>query len=314
VQRVLDPAQIEAFAEREIPRVRLPQPTALFSERAQRLRDLAVSSIAGQGQSIGEYLRLMARLADAQQQAFAACALTAPSQGELERARAHGMPLLHAGSLVRDGTWRVVLHQLCCAIRIPDDAAQLGVFPEPVREVCERLLQTPVPALEAQAEAVLALQPDEVDASVAPFISAALQMVWVGLASRLADGSVPPLSVPDVCPVCGSLPVASIVRAERGYRFLHCSLCASEWHRVRVTCTQCQATEGIAYYSIEGGSEAVRAEACPQCHSYLKILYQEKDMAVEPVADDLASLALDLLMSVEGFHRASSNPLLWLAL
>jgi len=36
--------------------------------------------------------------------------------------------------------------------------------------------------------------------------------------------------------------------------------------------------------------------------------------AVEPVADDLASVALDLLMSAEGYHRLSSNPLLWLEL
>jgi FdhE protein len=32
---------------------------------------------------------------------------------------------------------------------------------------------------------------------------------------------------------------------------------------------------------------------------------------VEPVADDLASLALDLLVSEAGYHRASGNPLLW---
>jgi len=29
------------------------------------------------------------------------------------------------------------------------------------------------------------------------------------------------------------------------------------------------------------------------------------------VADDLASLALDLLMSEAGYHRGSGNPLLW---
>jgi FdhE protein len=29
------------------------------------------------------------------------------------------------------------------------------------------------------------------------------------------------------------------------------------------------------------------------------------------VADDLASLALDLLLSEAGYHRASANPLLW---
>jgi FdhE protein len=82
---------------------------------------------------------------------------------------------------------------------------------------------------------------------------------------------------------------------------------------VRITCSQCQANEGIAYHSIEGGPAAVRAESCGQCHTYRKILYQEQDPEVEPVADDLASLALDLLMTEAGFHRGSGNPLLWQA-
>jgi FdhE protein len=80
---------------------------------------------------------------------------------------------------------------------------------------------------------------------------------------------------------------------------------------VRITCSHCLTNEGITYNSIEGGSEAVRAETCGKCQTYRKILYQEKDTDVEPVADDLASLALDLLMSEEGFHRGSGNPLLW---
>src|SRR5438874_2129446 len=77
------------------------------------------------------------------------------------------------------------------------------------------------------------------------------------------------------------------------------------------TCSQCQGTANIAYHSIEGAAEAIRAESCDGCHTYRKILYQEKDPNVEPVADDLASLALDLLMSEAGYHRGSGNPLLW---
>ena len=53
------------------------------------------------------------------------------------------------------------------------------------------------------------------------------------------------------------------------------------------------------------------AESCDQCHTYRKILSQEQDVGVEPVADDLASLALDLLMGEAGYHRGSTNPLLW---
>jgi FdhE protein len=88
-------------------------------------------------------------------------------------------------------------------------------------------------------------------------------------------------------------------------------LCATEWHLVRITCSHCLTTEGIVYHSIEGGSQAVLAETCGQCHTYRKIVYQEKDPEGEPVADDLASISLDLLMSEAGFHRASGNPLLW---
>jgi FdhE protein len=117
-----------------------------------------------------------------------------------------------------------------------------------------------------------------------------------------------------VCPVCGSLPLASIVRAQgahQGYRYLHCGLCATEWHLVRIKCSHCLSTEGIRYHYVDGGAEAVRAESCENCRTYRKILYQEKDPAVEPLADDLASLALDLLMGREHFHRTCGNPLLW---
>jgi FdhE protein len=79
---------------------------------------------------------------------------------------------------------------------------------------------------------------------------------------------------------------------------------------VRVKCSHCQTTQGISYQSIENGPAGIRAECCDTCHSYSKILYQEEDSAVEPVADDLASMALDLLLSDAGYHRASPNPLL----
>jgi FdhE protein len=183
-----------------------------------------------------------------------------------------------------------------------------------VSAVCERL-QSAVPAeLEARADALLATPAHASDAAAAPFVMAALQVCWTHRAGALDPQAVMAAPLPGMCPVCGTLPVASIVRVDQGsqgYRYLHCPLCSSEWHLVRVTCTQCQATKGVAYHSIEGGSEAIRAESCDTCKSYRKILYQEKDMGSEPVADDLASLALDLLMSEAGYHRASGNPLLW---
>ncbi len=45
----------------------------------------------------------------------------------------------------------------------------------------------------------------------------------------------------------------------------------------------------------------LRAECCPGCNSYLKQNYLENDAAAEPLADDLASLALDMRLERRAF-------------
>jgi FdhE protein len=306
--RVLDPKQIEAFAERDIPRIRLPDGAQVFARRAERLRHLSAAGGRGHGAAIADYLRLMAVVVEAQQAALAALDAPRLSDEETARARSHAMPVAHAAGFKRDPSWRSILGQLCgAALRTPE-------LPAAVRDLCSRLRDLPASKLEAQADALLAARTTGTDTAAAPFIMSALQVYWVRLVSPLAVADVGQLEVPGICPVCGSLPVASVIRVDKGspgYRYLHCALCATEWHMVRVTCSQCLAVQGVTYHLIEGGSQAIRAESCGSCRSYRKIFHQEKDMQVEPVADDLASLALDLLMSAEGYHRASGNPLLW---
>ena len=110
--------------------------------------------------------------------------------------------------------------------------------------------------------------------------------------------------------MCGSHPVAGIVRsggAEQGLRYLCCSLCASQWHMVRIKCSSCESTHGINHYILEGSNGAVKAESCDDCNSYLKLLYLEKDRQMEAMADDLATLALDMLMDKEGKARSGPN-------
>jgi FdhE protein len=308
MRRILEPGQIESFAEGAIPRLRLPDRTTLFAARAQRLRQQGAPGAPGQ--AIGDYLRLMATVAEAQQLALGTFDAPLPTATQLARAHTHGMPLIHAGGWQRDREWRDLTVQICDSV-----AAAAEVAPG-ARQACERVRALAPPQLEAQADALLAARTDSIEIEVvaAPFLMAGLQVYWVALASRLTPDKVAELEMPGLCPVCGTLPVASVVRADErseGYRYLHCALCATEWHLVRITCSQCQGTANIAYHSIEGGAQAIRAESCDECHTYRKILYQEKDANVEPVADDLASLALDLLMSEAGYHRGSGNPLLW---
>jgi FdhE protein len=310
--RILERGQIEAFAERAIARVRLPEREQLFAARAARLREHAAPGALGH--AIADYLLLMAVLADAQHAALASVAATLPNEEQVARARAHGMPVVQATAWPREDRWRGVLRRLCDALAGDPALSGGATLPGGVREVLDRLRRAEPQALERQAVAILAARAHEVDIAAAPFLMAALQVCWVDLASRLSSDAADPVSVPGVCPICGTLPVASVVptnRRSQGQRYLHCALCATEWHLVRVTCSHCQSTQGISYRSIDNGPEAIRAECCDACGTYRKILYQEKDQAVEPVADDLASVTLDLLLAEAGFRRGSGNPLLW---
>ena len=313
-QRILEPGQIETLAQASIPRVRLPDRESVFARRAARLRKLAA------GSALGDYLRFLAALVDAQHAALAHLSVPTPTSAHLERSGEHRMPPIHAATWPRAPQWRGTLEFLCAAL-----AAQTG-FPSGVRDSIATIRGATPVWIEARATSILEARNDAIDIPVAPVVMAALQVHWVALAAHFVADEVQALDVPGVCPLCGTLPVASMVCAQsryQGYRYLHCALCATEWHLVRVLCSQCGASgKNIAYHSLEAnaadkgsseeGGAAVRAETCEQCHAYRKILYQEKDTGVEPVADDVASVALDLLLSEEGYHRASGNPLLWL--
>ena len=160
------------------------------------------------------------------------------------------------------------------------------------------------------ADGILACDPDAIPPHELPFVAAALQVYWVHMASALGEDAFARLEPAGVCPVCGSYPSTGIVRAdgtEQGLRYLSCSLCASQWHMVRVKCSNCETTEGISYYSLEGSNGAVKAESCADCNSYLKLLYLGKDSGMEAMADDLATLSLDMLMDEAGKARSGPN-------
>jgi FdhE protein len=66
----------------------------------------------------------------------------------------------------------------------------------------------------------------------------------------------------------------------------------------------------LSLKSIEGDNGVVHAETCRGCDTYVKLLYEAKDTRVDPFADDLASLALDVLVGEAGWSRHAPNPLL----
>ncbi len=164
--------------------------------------------------------------------------------------------------------------------------------------------------METLADRVLRVELEGEGAEYLPFVAAALQVHSTALAARLDRKAIAPRDVTGTCPCCGFLPVAGIVRTDgqpTRLRYLHCALCNTEWHLPRVTCAACRDSNRIAYFHIEGSDESVRAETCDVCRSYLKIVYREKSPQADPVADDLATLALDLLVEEAGYDRLGPN-------
>lgn len=291
MQKILQPGDIEALADQSFERVRLPQPATLFAERAARLTQLAEA-----GNPIADYLRFCARLVEAQARVAVTTAPLDPAQVAL--AQQHSMPLMAAAESI-DPAWQEVLGQLLAATEMPGD-------------VVSALRAKSSAELDALAAAVLAEAMPAADLAAVPLVMAALQVVFADRASRLRARDVPIVDPGSICPVCASPPVASVLRiggAAGGYRYLHCGVCCTEWHMVRVKCSHCLSTRGIAYQGVEG-NESVVAETCSECGSYRKLVNQEKDPYGEALADDLASVMLDLLMSETEYARAGSNPLL----
>ena len=297
---ILQPGQIEAAAG-EIPGLRLPAP-GLFAGRARRLRALAP------GHSLGPFLTFAAALAERQEAAWHALApAPLPPALLLAHCREGAMPPLAHPAWWPGPEWRDLARSL---------AADL-IGEVPAGSGSDQLAAATDDWLEAQAHALLEADGPALDLAAAPFIGAALQVHWTALAARLQPGDLGPSAQQAQCPVCGSPPVASVLRiggAEGGLRYLHCGLCASEWHVVRAKCSLCDNSRGIAYLSIEGPDgkprRGVEAETCPECHGYLKLCRMDQDPEVDPWADDLATLALDLLVDQEGYERAALNFLL----
>jgi FdhE protein len=286
------------------PFCRLPDPLALFVDRTRRLRVLA------QAHELAPYLKFLSDLTEAQyriQDELPEPEL--PDADARKRAREFGMPPLDSGRFTADVAYETTLTRLlslAATIAMPPVAAAAlarvsAADPSTRTTMMRALLADEVP-IEALAEHV--------------FVAAACQVHFARLAARLdADALV---SVGDgACPACGGPPVASMVvgwKGAHGTRFCGCALCGTLWNVVRIKCTLCGSTQGIGYQEIDGqGSvkdDFVKAETCDECRGYVKILHQHKQVDAEPIADDVASLGLDLLVREKGYRRGAFNPFL----
>ncbi|MFC7433353.1 formate dehydrogenase accessory protein FdhE [Hydrogenophaga bisanensis] len=310
--RVMSPEEIAARAGEETPFLHWPQRESVFAEREMRLRQLA------RGHAMEDYLGFLARIAHQQQgllKTFPSVPL--PDAQAADRAARAGLPLIPAADWPRDPAWRQVVRDMSQALsqEVAGKAA----------EVLSTLADADEVFLERQADALLHGLVTGLDLATAPVVGAALQVYWTHmlLATRdLHQGQGQPFGRIDdetVCPCCGSRPTASVTRSageSLGQRYLHCSLCGLQWHMVRIKCPHCLSGKSLAYQSLTGSSgdsdsaaatAKVQAETCDDCGTYLKIVHTDRDPFVDPVADDVASVTLDLLVAETGKERHGVN-------
>jgi FdhE protein len=282
------------------PFARLPDPHTLFSIRAQRFNTLA------KDHPLGPYLRFLGALTDCQHRIQPGLPEPeVPADEARARAREHAMPSLDRSGFAGDPALDATLDRLfalAADIAMPDDA----------RQALMRARGADAPQREAMVSAVLAdAIPVEALADHV-FVAAALQVHAARLAARLDAATLAPVG-DGVCPACGGAPVGSAIvgwKGAHGTRFCTCSLCATQWHAVRIKCVLCESTKGIAYQQLDGATDTIKAETCEKCRGYVKIFHQHRNPQLEPVADDIASLGLDILLREEGYRRGAVNPFL----
>lgn len=300
---ILEPGEIEAAASSP-PFLHLP-PHNLFALRAQRLEQLA------EGHALAEYLRLIAGLCRVQQQVFDDSPLTAPFDAQrIEACQQHGLPPFAADTLVREEGWQAYLDALLQRYVAPEQPAVL--------EALATLRNAGTGQWRAWAVALVSGQYSLVPAQLVPFLGAALQVAWSHWLLSAAHLQLKPGDSLSQCPACGSPAMAGVIRhrgKHNGLRYLVCSLCACEWHVVRVKCVYCESSKGLDYLSVEDDRHAanqapLRAEVCPGCNSYLKLVYLENDADAEALSADLGSLLLDMRLAQDGFQRLAPNLLL----
>lgn len=296
----IDPNFTGQVPSSDPPYVRLPNPKTLFARRAKRFAALAIDS------EITAYLTFLAAMSAAQGRVAEATPPPPLPEG-IEQSIANGMPPLSRDLAGKPGALAMLDAFLADLANVdlaegPSHAVRALASTNEVDR--SRMIQSVADGLfeiERLAESAL--------------VAAALQ-VWYALhAAKLDVQSIRNIGE-NICPCCGGAPSSSTVVEwpdAQGNRYLACSLCCTMWNHVRVKCTSCGSTKGISYRSIEGSTGEIAAEVCNACRGYAKHLVQSKNGLLDPLADDIASYGLDMMLREDGWRRTGLNPFLIVA-
>ena len=293
--KLIQPGEIQGMPEDDTPLLVVMDARQVFQDRATRLAQLAATH------TDSAWLGFCAQLAQAQVDALGSVETVALDEAVVQESFKHSVPPLSISTWKPDARWQTVMGALEAAMR-------KQTLPDGVRAALDRLVALPLAEQHKQAQALLAAEEQLVAPDLAPFIGATLQLLWTREAKLVSSFTQLHKGENGLCPVCGSHPVSSVLRVgdRDGHRYLVCSLCASEWYAPRARCTNCDTPKEVSRLG-ETPDSLVQGECCDDCGGYIKIMFQSKDPLMDPGADDLATLNLDLALASEGYQRTGSN-------
>lgn len=280
---------------KDIETILRPKLPPLYARRQERLRQLAA------GHPEADYLSFIADLVAAQSSLLATQPLAYPSAlpESTSVAVQTGLdePSVQAYWMGAVRRLTSSLHQAAPPALLDAMTALRDASPQALADIAAHLRQGQFGA---------------VDALSALLVWSALSLTAAQYADFVVNDRpvIAPTSERGHCPLCGCAPTGSLILSgdRAGLRYLQCGLCETRWHMVRSTCSNCDDTAALDYWSLDDVGAAVKAESCGHCGSYLKVFYAEHDPQVEVVADDLATLLLDMAVSERGFQRTGVSP------
>ena len=293
--KLIQPGEIQGMPDDDTPLLVVVEAGEMFRARAARMQVLAAQ------QSDSPWLAFCAQLMQAQVDCLSRVQAQPIDENVVRESFIHKLPPFSITTWLPEAQWVIVFKALA-------EALEAQTLAPGVRGALERVKQTALADQIRQAKALLAAEDAALPADAVPFIGATLQLLWSIQAKSVSAFVELHKGESGLCPVCGSHPVASVVRiGERDlHRYMICSLCASEWYAPRARCTNCETPKEVGMLG-DTRESALQGECCEECRGYLKLMFQAKEPLVDAVAADLASISLDLALSGEGFSRTGRN-------
>ncbi|WP_392564665.1 formate dehydrogenase accessory protein FdhE [Orbus wheelerorum] len=283
----------------KLPLLFYPAPKVLYTNRMKRMSELAKNS------PFSDYLNFCIKIVTKQAELIRTMPIEQNLNELVKQGVKNNVPPLSIKNFALTDQWLKYLYP------IMDEAQTLN---EAIADTINNLKKNNKTQLLDKAGKLLNSQFNQVNSNESLFIWSALSLYYTQLASQLPGKPVAEFGEQRWhCPICQSSPIASVIHLGNniGLRYLHCSLCESEWYVPRAKCTNCDNLENITYYSFDQELSAIKTECCENCHSYLKVFNQELDTHLDVVADDINSLMLDMETEKENFSKSGMNPLLF---